>query len=234
MRKYVAEAVGTFGIVFAGTGAIIVNDLSNGTITHVGISLTFGLIVACMIYALGSISGAHFNPAVTIALTLFRKHDRFEAIPFIASQIAGALFASILLKVLFPEHLTLGMTLPAGSASQAFLLEIVLTFFLMLVIAGFVASENTHKEIHAFAIGGVVCLDALLGGPITGASMNPARSLGPALVALNFQHQWLYVIAPILGALLAAALQFTLFTSHKKGVEDRLIPHPLRHPFSAK
>lgn len=202
-KRWVAEGIGTFALVFAGTGAIVVNDVSGGAVTHVGIAVTFGLIVMAMIYAVGDISGAHLNPAVTLGFWAARRLPVQDALPYVVSQCAGALVASALLRVLFASHATLGATLPAGPDSQSFVLEVVLTFFLMFVILG-VATGAKEKGITAgIAIGGTVGLAALFAGPICGASMNPARSLGPALMAGELGDLWIYLAAPPVGAALA-------------------------------
>ena len=203
MKALFAEFLGTAAIVFAGTGAIVVNDISGGAIGHAGIALTFGLIVLAMIYTLGDISGAHLNPAVTIGFCAAGRFPIARVGPYIAAQLTGALAASGLLRALFPGHNNLGATLPAGSASQSFILEIVLTFLLMLVILS-VSTGAKEKGITAgIAIGAVIALEAMFAGPICGASMNPARSLAPALVSGNINSLWLYLTAPVLGALLA-------------------------------
>lgn len=203
MKRYVAEALGTFGLVFAGTGAIVINDVSQGAITHVGIALTFGLVVLAMIYTFGDISGAHFNPAVTLGFFVAKRLEGREVLPFILSQCAGAFAASGLLRFLFSQHATLGATLPAGSALQSFVLEVVLTFFLMLTILN-VSTGAKEKGITAgIAVGSVIALEALFAGPICGASMNPARSLAPAIVSGRVTEVWIYLAAPVLGAALA-------------------------------
>ena len=203
MSKYLSEFLGTYGLVFCGTGAIIINDISQGAIGHAGIAITFGLIVLAMIYAFGDISGAHMNPAVTISFWVAKRFPAKQIIPFILSQTLGGIAASATLLYLFPIHETLGATFPAGSAMQTFWLEIVLTFFLMLVILR-VSTGAKEKGITAgIAIGSVVLLEAMFAGPISGASMNPIRSFAPALVSGNFQHQWVYLIAPTIGAILA-------------------------------
>ena len=203
MKALFAEFLGTAALVFAGTGAIVINDVSGGAITHAGIALTFGLIVLAMIYTFGDISGAHLNPAVTIAFCAARRFDAARVAPYIAAQTAGAFAASLLLRALFPAHPTLGATLPAAAASQSFILEIILTFLLMLVVLS-VSTGAKEKGITAgIAIGAVIALEAMFAGPICGASMKPARSLAPAIVSGNVSALWLYLTAPVLGALLA-------------------------------
>lgn len=200
IRKYVAEIIGTFALVFCGTGAIIINQQSNGAITHVGIALTFGLIVMAMIYALGSVSGAHMNPAVSIAFTLAGRFSLKELGPYIISQIAGALLASFTLHYLFPDNEFLGATLPSGSAGQSFVFEFILTFFLMLVIINVATGSKEQGMFAGLAIGAVVLLEAMFAGPICGASMNPARSIGPAIVSGHTEHLWIYLTATVAGA----------------------------------
>jgi aquaporin Z len=203
MRKLASECLGTFALVFAGTGAIIIDHASNGAITHPGVALTFGLIILAMIYTFGDVSGAHFNPAVTIAFAAARRLPWREIPGYIAAQLCGAFAASGLLRFMFPSDLTLGATFPAGSTMQSFVMETVLTFLLMLVILS-VSTGAKEKGITAgVAIGAVIGLEAMFAGPISGASMNPARSLAPAIVSGHIEHLWLYMAAPILGALLA-------------------------------
>lgn len=203
MKKYLCEFIGAYGLVFAGTGAIIINDVSDGSITHVGIALTFGLIVMAMIYTVGDISGAHLNPAVTIGFFTARRLRACEVIPYILSQCAGALAASLTLRLLFPAHPTLGSTLPAGSDAQSFVLEFILTFFLMFVILGVSTGAKEKGVTAGVAVGAVIALEAMFAGPICGASMNPARSLAPALVSGHIAGLWIYLIAPALGSITA-------------------------------
>lgn len=207
MRKLLAEYLGTFGLVFAGTGAIVINHASGGTmIGHGGIALTFGLIVLVMIHTFGDVSGAHLNPAVTLGFTAARRFPLREVPGYLAAQLCGAFSASGLLRVLFPEDATLGATLPAGAAMQSFVLETVLTAMLMLTILS-VSTGAKEKGITAgIAIGGVIGLEAMFAGPICGASMNPARSLAPALVSGHLEYLWIYLTAPVLGALIAVPL----------------------------
>jgi len=202
-KKYLAEAIGTFALVFFGTGAVIVNKLSGGAIGHLGIAFSFGLIVTVMIYTFGPISGAHINPAVTLAFANTDRFNRGDTIQYIVAQIVGAVLASAMLRFLFFNSNTMGETLPAGTWQQSFVLEIILTFFLMLVIF-FVSQNKETTSFTAIAVGGTVLLEALVAGPICGASMNPARSIGPALVSGNLTYLWVYIIAPIIGALLAS------------------------------
>jgi len=210
MRRPLAEFLGTFILVFAGTGAIVINQASGGVIGHPGIALTFGLVVLALIYTFGDISGAHLNPAVSIAFAAAGRFPWKEVPPYLAAQLAGAFAASGLLKFLVPGPGTLGATLPAGSASQSFVLEVVLTAILMLVILG-VSTGAKEKGITAgIAIGATVGLEAMFAGPACGASMNPARSLAPAIVSGHFQHLWLYPVATVFGALLAVPLSHVL------------------------
>ncbi len=203
MKKLYAEFFGTFALIFAGTGAIVIDHASGGAISHAGIALTFGLIVLAMIYAFGDVSGAHLNPAVTTAFAAAGRFPWREVPGYFAAQIAGAFTASGVLRFLFPEDQSLGATLPAGSASQSFILEVILTFLLMLVILN-VSTGAKEKGITAgIAIGAIIALEAMFAGPICGASMNPVRSLAPAIVSGNVSALWIYLVAPTLGALLA-------------------------------
>ncbi|HRI32462.1 MAG TPA: aquaporin [Saprospiraceae bacterium] len=203
MKRYIAEILGTFALVFCGTGAIIINQQTSGAITHVGIAITFGLIVMAMIYALGHISGAHLNPAVTIAFTLAKKFKAKQVTPYIFSQLAGAFLASFVLNYLFPADEFLGATIPSGTPMQSFILECILTFFLMLVIIHVAAGSKEQGMFAGLAIGSTVLLEAMFAGPVSGASMNPARSLAPAIVSGHMEHLWVYLTATILGAALA-------------------------------
>ena len=199
MRKAICEALGTFCLVFCGTGAIVVNDVSNGAITHVGIALTFGLVVMALIYALGDISGAHLNPAVTIGFWIARRFPGRDVAPYIAAQLIGALAASAALAAMF-THPTLGATLPRGSVGQSFALETFLTAFLMFVILNVSSGSKETGIMAGAAIGAVIALEAMFAGPICGASMNPARSLAPALMSGNITTVWVYLVAPIVGS----------------------------------
>ncbi|MBI1368817.1 MAG: aquaporin [Planctomycetes bacterium] len=206
MKRYFAEAIGTFMLVLAGCGAIAVNQLSDGAITHPGIALTFGLVVMAMIYALGDTSGAHLNPAVSIAFRVAGRLPTRDMLAYILAQCLGAIAAAALLKWLFPSSQTLGATLPAGSNAQSFVLELIITLMLMYVILA-VATGAKEKGIMAgIAIGSTVALNALWAGPICGASMNPARSLAPALLSGHTESLWLYLLAPTLGSVAAVFL----------------------------
>jgi MIP family channel proteins len=200
MKKLAAEFFGTFALVFAGTGAIVINDASQGSVSHVGVGLTFGLIVLAMIYAVGDVSGAHLNPAVTFGFFAARRFEARRVAPYIASQATGAILASLVLRVMFPAHSTLGATLPSGTAMQSFVLETILTAILMFVILNVSTGPKEKGIMAGIAVGAVIALEALFAGPISGASMNPARSLAPALVALRFEDLWVYLTAPVLGA----------------------------------
>jgi aquaporin NIP len=199
-RRMAAEAFGTFCLVFAGTGAIVVDEMSGRAITHVGVALTFGLVVLAMIYAVGDVSGAHLNPAVTLGFYAARRLEGRLVGPYLIAQCAGAMTASLALKLLFPTSATLGATAPAGSGLQSFALEFLLTLILMFVILSVLFGAKEKGLVAGIAIGAVIAFEALFAGPISGASMNPARSLAPALVAVRFEHLWLYLAAPVLGA----------------------------------
>jgi aquaporin NIP len=213
MKRYIAEILGTFALMFCGTGAIIINQQTNGAITHAGVASTFGLIVMAMIYTLGNISGAHLNPAVTIAFTLAKKFEVKQVAPYIISQIIGAFSASLVLKYLFPANELLGATIPSGTALQSFILEFILTFFLMLVIINVATGSKEQGMFAGLAIGSTVLLEAMFAGPICGASMNPVRSLAPAIVSGHTEHLWVYIVATILGA--AAAIPTWKYLNQK-------------------
>ena len=202
MKKYLAEFIGTFALVFCGTGAVIVNEQTNGSLGLLGIALTFGLIISAMIYSFGNISGTHINPAVTLALLMGKLTSKKDAFFYIIFQITGAILASVVLKFIFPENLSLGSTTPSGYALQSFVLEFILTFFLMLTILG-ATSKKEYSSIAGLIIGLIVTGIILFAGPISGASFNPARSLAPALVSGNITSLWIYITAPTLGAILA-------------------------------
>ncbi len=201
---YLAELVGTFTLVFAGCGAIVIDSVSHGQITHVGVAITFGLVIGAMIYAIGHISGAHFNPAVTLAFALTR-HFPFRRVPlYWLAQLFGAALAALVLRAMFGDVAHVGATIPSGGDGQSLVLEIVLTFFLMFVVMAVATDDRAVGQAAALAVGGTVLLDAMFGGPISGASMNPARSFGPALASNMWAHYWIYVVAPIAGAIVGA------------------------------
>lgn len=202
MKSYLAELIGTFALVFAGTGAVIINDVSGGAITHVGVAMTFGLIVLAMIYTLGDVSGAHLNPAVTFGFWFARRFPSRKLLPYISFQILGALLASVSLKILFPQHQTLGATLPAASSLQSFVLEIILSFFLMFVIINVSVGAKEKGLMAGVAVAAMVGLEAMFAGQISGASMNPARSIAPAVVSGRISELWIYIFAPLIGAFL--------------------------------
>ncbi len=199
MKRYFAEVIGTFFLVFAGTGAIVIDQASGGKVTPLGISLTFGLVVTAMIYAVGDVSGAHLNPAVTLGFWFARQFPARSIFPYVLSQFLGAVAASILLRMMFGPG-NLGATQPAGSDLQSFVLETVLTAMLMFVILGVASGPKEKGLLAGIAIGGVIAFEAIFAGPISGASMNPIRSLAPALVSGTTAHLWLYLVAPVLGS----------------------------------
>jgi aquaporin NIP len=203
MKKYISEFIGTFSMIFCGTGAMTVNEVTGGAVSHVGIAITWGLIVMAMIYAFGETSGAHFNPAVSIAFAYAKKFAWKEVPKYIIAQILGAFAASLILWFLFPASETLGATLPTVDVWRAFVLEALLTFFLMVVIINVSTGSKEMGIIAGIAVGAVVLLEAMFAGPITNASMNPARSIAPGIVSGNVQYLWMYVLAPITGAILA-------------------------------
>jgi len=204
-QKVLSEFLGTFALVFCGTGAIVINSVSNGAVSHVGVAITFGLVVTAMIYAFGKVSGAHINPAVTLAFWLNKSFDQSLVLPYVLSQLSGAVAASVVLRLLFPEAITLGETLPSGSNLQSFILEMILSFILMLVIFQ-TAAGSKETALAGLIIGFVVLFEAMFAGPICGASMNPARSLGPAIVSGNIQSLWVYLIATTMGMSLAVPI----------------------------
>ena len=211
-KKLVSEFIGTFILVFAGCGAIVVESLT-GALGHVGIALTFGFVVTALIYTFGHISGAHFNPAVTLSFAVMGQFDKKDVLPYVTAQIVGALTACLFLLLLFLEEAGstkelayYGATIPRGSWYQSFGFEFILTFILMLVIYGSAVHGKATKSFAGIAIGFTVGLEAMFAGPICGASMNPARSIGPALVSGNVESLWLYIVAPLAGSLLAGAI----------------------------
>ena len=204
--EFSAEFLGTFFLVFAGCGSMVVNDLYGGLLGHLGVSMVFGLIVMAMIYAVGNISGAHLNPAVTLGFWFTGRLPARKVPLYLLAQFGAALAAAAMLRSLFPLHGELGGTMPAGDPMQSLILEFVLTFLLMSVIFN-VATGHMEKGIMAgVAVGGTVALASLMGGPVSGAALNPARALGPALVTGKLAHQWIYVVGPVAGALAARSV----------------------------
>jgi len=205
MKKYYAEGIGTFAMIFCGCGAMTINEITNGSISHVGVASVWGLIVMAMIYAFGEISGAHFNPAVSIGFAVAKKFSWKEVPKYIAFQFIGAVIAIALLWYLFPDSQFLGETTPTEGFPpiKAAVLEFILTFFLMVVIINVSTGSKEIGTMAAIAIGGVILLEAMFAGPMTKASMNPIRSIAPALFTGNLQYLWLYISAPILGAITA-------------------------------
>ena len=204
-RLLVAEALGTFALVFAGAGAIMV-DAKTHALGHVGVAITFGLVIMAMIYAVGHVSGAHFNAAVTFAFALTRHFPWTRAAGYWGAQFVGAVTAAAVLRASLGNIAHVGATLPSGSQAQSFLWELILTAILMFVIMAVATDTRAVGEAAAIAIGGTIGLDAMFGGPISGASMNPMRSLGPALVSGDLYALWLYIVAPLLGASVGALL----------------------------
>lgn len=220
-KSLVAELLGTYILVFAGTGAMAIGAIT-GEPGHTGIALTFGFVIVALIYSFAHISGAHFNPAVSVAFWVMGEFEKSKVLPYITAQVIGAILASYSLYFLLLEDITsmqqaayLGATLPHGSAWQSFGFELILTFILMLVIAASAVHGKAIKDFAGIAIGFTVGLEAMFAGPITGASMNPARSIGPALASGNFDYLWIYIIATTLGAMLAAKV----YVNFIKGAE---------------
>ena len=205
VRRAGAEALAAFALVFAGCGAVIANVEYDQALGTVGVALVFGLIVMAMVYATGHLSGAHINPAVTVAFTLSRHFPAREAAAYVTAQTLGAVAGALALLVVWPDQPgQLGATLPTVGAASALVYEVVLTAFLMFVIMAVATDTRAVGAAAAIAIGGTVGLDALFGGPVTGASMNPARSLGPAVAAGEWSDLWIYILGPVLGAMAGA------------------------------
>ncbi len=199
-RKYLAETLGTFCLVFAGCGAVVVNDTSNGAATLIGIALAFGLVVLAMIYTIGDLSGAHINPAVTLGFFAAGRFEGKFVIPYIVSQLVGAILACVVLRLLFPDHPSLGLTAPSAGWSQSFGMEVITTAILMFVILSVTTGAKERGITAGLVIGGVIAMEVILAGPISGGSMNPARSIGPALISGQVGDLWIYLIAPVIGA----------------------------------
>lgn len=214
-QRLAAEFVGTALLVFFGPGSAVISAYQDGAFLIEGIAAANGLIVLVLIYTLGHVSGAHFNPGVTISFAIFRHFQVREVLPYIAAQCAGAILGALTLWALFNDAIQSGVTGPSGTDAQSFGMEIVLTFALMFVITSVATDVRAVGQAAAIAIGATVGIDVLLGGPISGGSMNPARSLGPAVVSGEFSNLWIYLIAPPLGAI-AGALTYTLVRGDKQ------------------
>jgi MIP family channel proteins len=212
-----AEFIGTFFLVFAGTSAIVVDSITHA-VTHVGVSLVFGLVITALIYALGHVSGAHFNPAVTIGFWALGEFPGRRVPLYAAAQLLAAIAASSAVLGLFGRTGSLGVTVPQGAPAVSLVLEVLMTFLLVIVIFGSAVHAKAVKSFAGIAIGGTIGLDALFGGPVSGASMNPARSLGPALVSGMWADQWIYVAGPLLGALLAVGA-YRLMTGERPTIK---------------
>lgn len=215
MKKYTAEFIGTFILIFAGTGSVVVNQQLGAALGLPGIAMVWGFAIIALIYAFGDISGTHLNPAVTVSFAVDKRFEWKEVPPYLIAQLAGALSASLLLHFLFPENKTLGITQPSGSEAQAFIMEVVMTFILMLVILRVSVGAKEKGITAGIAIGGTVWFLVLFGGPVCGTSLNPTRSLAPAIVTGNFQSLWLYIAAPFAGALTAVFVHKFLHTAEK-------------------
>ena len=216
MKKYLAEFIGTFTLLFCGTGAVIVDQQYGGAVSHVGVSLVFGAVVTCIIFAFGDVSGAHVNPAVTISFWIAGRFDITEILPYLLSQIAGGLAASATLHFLFPDSKLLGGTYPAGSDMQSFIMEFLLTFFLVLLVMQVSTGAREKGMFAAIAVGSMVGLEALFAGPVSGASMNPIRSLAPAIISGHYEHQWVYLSSTFLGAAFAVLVWRILLEKPKE------------------
>lgn len=219
----VAECIGAFALVLIGCGAIVMNDASGGVVTHVGVALCFGLVVMAVIDAIGDVSGAHINPAVSLAFAVSGRFPWARVGPYIAAQLAGALLAALSLRAMFTDDATLGATAPSGPFAQSFALEVILTFILMFVILRVSTGAKERGVIASIAIGGVIAFSALAAGPISGASLNPARSLAPAIVSWNAEALgaiWIYLLAPTLGAALAVPVERFVSPLSKSSTND--------------
>lgn len=212
MKKYTAEFIGTFILIFVGTGSVVVHQQLGGALGLTGIAMVWGFAIIALIYAFGDISGTHLNPAVTVSFAVDKRFEWKEVPPYVIAQFAGALSASLLLHFLFPENKTLGITQPSGSETQAFIMEAVMTFILMLVILRVSVGAKEKGITAGIAIGGTVWVLVLFGGPVCGTGLNPTRSIAPAIVTGNFQSLWLYIVAPFAGALTAVFVHKFLHT----------------------
>jgi len=218
MKNYIIETIGTFFLVFVGCGAMVINNHVGGVITHVGVAMSWGLIVMVLIYSIGDISGAHLNPAVTIGFWVAKRFPLKKVLPYVLAQVIGALLAAYSLKYLFPLDETLGASLPSGTWQQSFVFEVILTFLLMFVILNVSTGAKEKGIMAGAAIGATVGMEAMFAGPICGASMNPARSIGPAIASGHTEYLWAYIVATVLGAIIAVAV-FKL-TRDKKHIAE--------------
>lgn len=223
-RRCLGEVVGTYILVFAGTGAAVVNTVSDGAVTHVGVALTFGLIVMTLVYSLGDTSGAHINPAVSVGFFVARRFPITSVFPYVLAQCVGAILASATLRILFLESPSLGGTNPAGPWWQSFILEFLLTAILMFVVLTVTTGSQEKGILAGAAIGSLIAVEALFAGPICGASMNPARSLGPALVSGDLANLWIYLVAPTLGAVGGVGTFYAVRGEHAPPCEPVRIP----------
>ncbi|KAM7500586.1 hypothetical protein LguiA_025000 [Lonicera macranthoides] len=204
-QKLVAEVLGTYFLIFAGCAAVLVNTDREKVVTQPGIAIVWGLVVMVMVYSVGHISGAHFNPAVTIAFATCKRFPWKEVPAYIAAQVLGSTVASGTLRLIFNgRHDHFVGTLPSGSHSQSFAIEFIITFYLMFVISGVATDNRAIGELAGLAVGSTILLNVLFAGPISGASMNPARSLGPAIVSNNYEALWIYIVSPVCGAVAGA------------------------------
>lgn len=201
-----AEAFGTFCLVFIGAGAVVVDEVTGGGVTLVGVALAFAFVVMALVYTIGHVSGCHINPAVTLGLCAAGRFERSLVLPYVASQCVGAFLGSGALRLLFPQSRALGATLPVGSAVQSFGVETLLTLILMVVVLAIATGGKDQKLLGGVIVGGVIGFEALFGGSISGASMNPARSLAPAVLTMRLESVWVYIVGPIIGALAAVPL----------------------------
>jgi len=218
-QKFIAEVIGTFFVIFAGCGSVVVNKIY-GSVTFPGICVTWGLIVMVMIYTVGHISGAHFNPAVTITFAIFRRFPCKQVPLYIVAQLMGSILASAALTIAF--HITPKTyfgTVPVGSNGQSLFLEILISFLLMFVVSGVGTDNRATPGVGGFAIGMTILLNVFVAGPISGASMNPARSIGPAIVRRTYTGLWVYVVGPIIGTI-AGALAYNLIRFTDKPLKE--------------
>ncbi|KAK2652427.1 hypothetical protein Ddye_012283 [Dipteronia dyeriana] len=220
-QKLIAELIGMYFVIFAGCGAVAVNKIY-GSVTFPAVCVTWGLIVMVMIYSVGHISGAHFNPAVTITLAIFKRFPWFQVPWYIIAQLIGSILASLTLSLMMDvtPKAYFG-TLPVGSNVQSLVAEIIISFLLMFVISGVVTDNRAIGELGGIAVGMTIMLNAFVAGPISGASMNPARSIGPAIVKNVYQGIWVYIAGPIIGAI-AGGFAYNLLRSTHKPLSNEL------------